>query len=323
MKSDKIDFKDLIKEDEYLMLWDITNLCNLKCEYCFYTEEYSSKAHPDVGKYDPEYIAECFNGTGKTWLLYLNGGEPFLYPHFDELLKILCRNHYISLNTNLTTHNLFEFVNNIPVERIRMINASFHVTELEKRKNGIEKFIENFLLLQHAGFNIILSYITYPPFFSRIEKDLNELKSKGLKNVGVKPFIGPYNGKFYPEAYTNEEKTLIRKNSLIPIEIEVSENKVSFYGRYCSSGQTSFFMDCSGNIFRCASLKRRYGNLFSGKYSVDKFVKPCPIKMCGCPWAAVIGLKDKRAPNFLILIERIFEAFYTKRNLNRQNIYRS
>jgi hypothetical protein len=45
-----------------------------------------------------------------------------------------------------------------------------------------------------------------------------------------------------------------------------------------------FRMDPSGNLYRCSSSYKRYGNLFKARYIEDKTPAPCPLLDCACPY---------------------------------------
>jgi sulfatase maturation enzyme AslB (radical SAM superfamily) len=66
--------------------WKINNLCNFQCKYCFY-EDHSE--HPLTNKHTQEEIVSAFDRTGETWTIEIDGGEPFLYPKFVDLIEKL------------------------------------------------------------------------------------------------------------------------------------------------------------------------------------------------------------------------------------------
>jgi len=269
---------------DHMVFWQLNDLCNFRCLYCFCGEEKLSREHPDVGKYSPEHIARCFNRTGKTWQVHMSGGEPFLYPDYVGLCAELTRNHYISINTNLSTSNVKEFADTIDPRKVIFINAGLHIGEREKTEDGVELFIDRVKYLQEKKFNIDVGYLAYPPLFPRMEKDIDRLRSGGIRLVNAKTFRGFYKGKTYPAAYTPAEKKLVDQYALDPREEEVLNRKVNFFGRLCATGCKYFRMDPSGGIFRCSTSMKKYGNLFEEKYSLDWVPRPCPLLNCDCPY---------------------------------------
>ena len=101
--------------------WRINLLCNFRCEYCFYSVFIVDRKKQTINtddEYNIEKIVEGFNKTGLTWLVYISGGEPFLQPDFLELCRGLTEKHYISINTNLSTRNIYDFAKHINPEKV-------------------------------------------------------------------------------------------------------------------------------------------------------------------------------------------------------------
>src|ERR1035438_7664723 len=86
--------------------WTLNLLCNYDCDYCFCR---ASTEHRLVGRISPEQYLEFFNSTGKIWLLHLTGGEPFFHPNFVGLCRTLTSRHFISVNSNLSSHRVRDF----------------------------------------------------------------------------------------------------------------------------------------------------------------------------------------------------------------------
>ena len=273
----------------YHVMWRLNQLCNYKCVYCFRdgVDEDRLKEHPDCGKYGPEKIAECFDNTQRTWRIHMTGGEPFLYPKFVELARALARNHQLSINTNLSTPNIYDFASEIPPSTVHAINATAHILELEKRGNALKKFVEKLLLLQGNGFRVRLMYITYPPLLTRLKKDLNYFESEGIKDLIIKVFRGSYEGEIYPNCYSEEQIKFIKGLGLSRYERAILAGKNDFLGRLCSTGHKAFNMDISGNLTRCCSIEKKYGNLFEQNYHFEKSSIPCSARSCICLYQGI------------------------------------
>ncbi len=307
---------EVVGAPEYMMGWHLNNLCNFQCEYCFCSKDTLSREHPDCGKYSQQHIAKCFDDTGKMWRIHMSGGETFLYPRFVELAEVLTEKHYISINTNLSTPNVYEFADVIPPEKVLTINAALHIMERNKRKGGQEKYIDKFLYLQDKGFDIRLEYVTYPPLFHRLVKDIEHFRSQGIKVINLKIFRGTYRGKLYPESYTNDEKLVINSYAVDTREISIlEERKVNFFGMLCSAGKKSFRLDVSGQLTRCATLRKEYGNFFTGKYYFGESPVPCPVKECGCSYEGMRLVQNQKGSAFSIFKERVLEEYFRIRPL--------
>lgn len=305
---------------DYQMMWITNILCNFTCVYCSAkpdlflkdcteTERGILRESPEIGKYSPQYIAKCFDDTGETWKIHLmGGGELFLYPSFIDLAETLTRNHYIALTTNLSTSNVYQFAEAISPERVVHIHASLHIVEREQRKDGISEFIKKVLHLQNKGFNISVHYVTYPPLFPRLLEDMDFFKAQGVDTYFTRPFQGVYAGRLYPESYTQEQKDIINLSTMDTREVDFM--KVNALGRYCHTGQRFFHMDHLGNLARCLSSSKKYGNLFTGEYHFDESPRPCPVMVCRCPLLYDGYIEARKAQPFSILKEMLLEAYY-------------
>jgi len=266
-----------------MMLWKTNQRCNFSCEYCFCSVEELSKEHPLCGRVPPERIARRFDETGRSWTVFMTGGEPFLYPDFLGLCRELSKNHFLAMNTNLSTSNVARFADEVDPSRVRRINASFHILTLE-RTNKLGDFLRNLLRLQDGGYPVNVEYVAYPAMFSRIERDLRGLETSGARTVNLKVYRGTYAGKLYPRDYTPEEKTLFLRKGQDPTEMEFIDDPFAFRGRTCRTGVDFLFMGLDGRIRRCPGSAKSYGDFLAGHYVMDKAPRACPFPRCTSPW---------------------------------------
>lgn len=306
----------MAKDNISMISWNTNKLCNFSCPGCFAGE--TTREHDEVGKYNYKKIAKAFEKTGRTWQIHMSGGEPFLYPDFVDLCFLLDKNNYLSMNTNLSTSNVKDFSNKINPQKVKFINAAIHITEREKHKNGVEKFIDNYISLIENNFTVSCSYVSYPQLFSRIERDFEYFKSKGV-DIVVKAFRGEYEGKVYPAAYKESEINLMTKLGMFPGEIKIANNKTNFFRYSCGYGYKDFVMDISGDVRRCSTSKKKYGNLFHGTFKPDIKSKPCPFKNCTCPYQGIRGTKDSNRSTSLASF--LFELMTEAKSINKQAIF--
>jgi len=310
------------KHNGPMMSWVLNQRCNFTCEYCFYTKEYLAKENPNVGKYSPEHIAKQFDNTGKNWYIYINGGEPFLYPKFIDLCEHLTQKHYVSINSNISTSNCIDFAERINPDKVYSIEASLHIQEREQR-NNLKRYIKNFLKFQENGFPIQVVYVTYPDLFDRIESDIEMLKNEGIKIINLKVFRGYYKSNYYPQAYSNEQKKIIEKHALDKNEINILEESLSFFGKKCAAGYDFFLMDASGDVRRCSSSAKSYGNFFDGTFKSDKSARACPFHVCSCPYEGMNRTSAKKDNVFNISKEILREGTpYVYKKARPIKIYR-
>ncbi|MBI2968682.1 MAG: hypothetical protein HYY40_12850 [Bacteroidetes bacterium] len=252
------------------------------------------KDPPEVGQLTPAQIKAAFDKTGKKWALFIGGGEPLLYPDFIKLVNTLKINHAIQISTNLFNKNVREFAERVTPENIININASVHI--LHHSSGSLAKFIQNYHLYMDKGFDITVSYVTYPPLFKRMKEDFAYLKSQGIKTIIPLTFQGFFEGKKYPGSYTSDQVKMILENVHEPLELLITLDRMKFYNRMCRAGSGYFFMDYRGDVWRCATIKESCGNLFNGTFSSRPGPAACPVDQCNDACFGIISQVEEPFP---------------------------
>ena len=103
--------------------WVINDFCNFNCEYCYP----DAKMNKFIGLRDISKIVDGFRRTGLKWLIYITGGEPFMFPRFVDLCEKLTKEHIISVNSNISHADVFHFAERINPERLRCVHCSLHI----------------------------------------------------------------------------------------------------------------------------------------------------------------------------------------------------
>lgn len=265
----------------YSFDWHLTDYCNFNCAYC----------HPQIKKFKnrklpysmtSKEVANCFNRLKRKSLLSLSGGEPFLYPDFVDLCKYLTEaGNYLSINTNLSIRGLIKkFAEKIDPKYIKGIYASLHILERERLGLKIDDFIKDVVLLQNKKFPIIVYYVMYPPLFNRFEKDCNHLKKKGIKVLALKIFKGIYQGKKYPDAYTEKERRKMINYRFNDYPYTLSYLQGETYltkGKLCWAGVKFFKVEVDGRVHRCPADEENFGNIFQGTFRPKNKPYPCKV----------------------------------------------
>jgi MoaA/NifB/PqqE/SkfB family radical SAM enzyme len=282
-----------IMQYENQMLWHLNDLCNMACEYCFFPT--GQKDDPEINRLSPLEKARAFDNTGRTWAIFMSGGEPLLYPNFIELVNLLKQKHYIHISTNLYNKNVKAFAEEVSPEHIININASSHV--YVHNSKSLARFIENYHLFKQKGFDITVSYVTYPPLLKRMRQDFEFLKSQGIDVIIPLTYQGVYNGKPYPASYTREEILLIKELVHEPLELYITTSSMKFKNKLCKAGSNFFYMDVKGNVYRCATLNTvPMGNLFNGTFAAHRAPTPCPAEYCNDACFGITSQVEKLTP---------------------------
>lgn len=285
--------------------WHLNRACNFRCEYCFISGgDMQRKGH------DVDRVISAFKSVPFTWeTIHMSGGEPFLFPKYVELCKKLTelKNvEKISINTNLSTKNVFDFADKINPEKVDSIHASLHLSQ----RNDFNDFAEKVSYLREKGFNIFASQVIYPPLFEKYKEAFEYFQKKRI-DIEPKIFRGFYRLKHYSEAYSKKEKDTIlqykglckeklRENSFRKAEYKEDFDKSfgnpSWIGSVCNAGFNYVVIQFDGDCYRCHSDSCYLGNLFAG--SLKLFEKPikCISKTCNCPVEGFMGCEEK--PNY-------------------------
>jgi organic radical activating enzyme len=234
--------------------WTVNYKCNLHCVYCWYSLKedsylakdnsylrrslsrllqigvvsaikiaWSQRRHNLSEAIDISALRKALNKTNKIYKFSFTGGEPFLVPNIIDACAEITKKHFLSISTNLTSGKISEFVEKIDPQRVVVINASCHIKELE-RLNLVDKYINNFNLCKERGFDITTTERAYPPLSAEAEKYKEFFKNKGIE-LRFAQFCGKYNGKLYPEAYTDEEIRVFGLEDVLEIKMFHSKNK--------------------------------------------------------------------------------------------------
>jgi MoaA/NifB/PqqE/SkfB family radical SAM enzyme len=273
--------------------WELNIFCNFSCEYCFYSKDRKAKNKKYAGHENIEQIVDFFDKSGRTWLIHMSGGEPFIHPRFIELCSKLTKKHYISINTNLTSSSIKNFIETIDPSRVAFIHCALHYEE-RRRHNLINSFIDKFNKLKSRNYNSFVSQTLYPPSIDNFEAIFTLFKNE---NIAIRPkaFSGFVGGKQYPAAYTNKEKELLAEYSGADSQERVSlfqmdqcfvekyiTGDLSFKGLPCDAGKTFVRIKYNGDIVRCHASKKPLGNIFKGIMTLSKKAELCPFHQCPC-----------------------------------------
>jgi MoaA/NifB/PqqE/SkfB family radical SAM enzyme len=294
-----------------MITWSIINQCNFHCSYCFIHDKHIEPIIPiDIHK-----LKENLSLLQKEWVFYITGGEPFLEKKIVEICKIITQKHYVSLNTNLSLKEVFHFADEINPERVLSISAAVHINEREKRDKNLRSYIEKICYLQKKGFNIIVSYVVSPDLLGRVKDDMEHLRASGVEKVRMKVFRGIYKGKFYPDAFNNEEREFLKTIEFDYPELDILLKKHNYRGKQCRAGKDFFIMDRNGNLKRCSNTFRTYGNFFESSMNRDAVIRPCPVKKCGCPYEGIRNVMNSNSSYNALIREEVNHKYQESKHI--------
>jgi MoaA/NifB/PqqE/SkfB family radical SAM enzyme len=223
-------------------------------------------------------VVERFVATGKDITFGFTGGEPLIYPGFLEICsKIVEKTTFrLALDTNLSI-DIRPWTEIVPANRVNYIYSSLHIIERERIPGGIERFLDSVLMLQKRDYNTITNYVFYPPLIQRFPKDYDFFERQGVRII-PKAFKGKYEGRLYPDAYTDEERSILLKYN--PDEAFAAKVP-DFYGKRCRAGLSLLRINLDGEVIRCVGDSSSLGNVFTG-FVLYEHPQPCNVHRCPC-----------------------------------------
>lgn len=278
--------------------WILMSTCNFRCVYCFWdTQALGRRISPPGGV---RQLASFFDNTGLTWLLHLTGGEPFHYPQFVDLCRLITLNHFISINTNADSDYVRTFAETIDPGRVDFINCGLHIQQRQQR-NRTEVFVRNVGILQARGFDVFASSVMYPPIFTEFPGIWDWYAAKGIILI-PKALQGLHFGSSYPESYTNAEQALfieysgraaeayqrqfsrrVEPPTINPLidSTHFLDGLGDFRGQLCTAGRDFVRIRENGDIRRCGPGEV-LGNIVEGRFNRRPGASVC--KEIECPY---------------------------------------
>ena len=296
-KSDR----SLVVPNRVFVTWDIHYACNYRCEYCFFCKKWDEVAkenkYPGLDTW--EKIWDDFYKKYGSAHIHVSGGEPFTYPDFMDLVVYLTENHTIEFDTNLS-FDVDEFISKVSPGRVKFATA-FHPGFA-----NFKVYFEKVLKLKECGFDIGINYVAFPKQLSQM-KEYKKAFDKEHISFTIMPFRGEFEGRAYPQGYTDEEKALIIE---CDSNLTVSSKMIEWYGKdklqrrgvVCRMGQMYTKVHPNGEAFRCCFINDngKLGNLIEGTFALWDEPKLCEYPECPCWTAMVIGTEGQWQDHWVI-----------------------
>lgn len=257
--------------------------CNFHCTYCV-AGHGDAYAKPQ-SQWDEERFKVIINNICQ--LPYdINirlgvGGEFFISKLLVDGARKLSNQHNVH-SVNLITNLSFSVAQYDKVfkgfdqSKIALV-ASFHPTEVNDHEGWFHKAAT---LNQKYDFAVIM--VGFPDFFDQLQDYKNYLNALGVE-VFIQPFVGPLNGKHYPQDYSEEQRKLLREMIYSRHDYEYLVN-VKRPG-LCNAGYKSLFVNPVGHVFPCGMghWEEKLGDFTqSPALELGTVPLPCPFNSCQC-----------------------------------------
>lgn len=273
-------------DGEISFAWDIHYRCNFRCPYCWFFDNWAQQASRNIYLSPQEWLKiwqRVFDKYGEVRIA-ITGGEPFIYPHFIELIKELSAIHIIKITTNMSG-DIETFVKEVSPRRV-YLDLNFH--PLFTR--NLDEFIRKIKLLHGAGFDAGVCYLAYPPQMSRLNF-YKQLFEKNKIRFALAAFWGSYNNKKYPDSYTSQEKELIKPFLGDVDRMTYHLDSTSPKGKLCNAGYKYANVQGDGKVVRCAQYAHQpFANIMDCDFRL--FDRPLPCENDSCPGNEYSNLVD-------------------------------
>lgn len=232
--------------------------CNLRCHYCYITQNQLFSKELPCFEHSPETIAKALSPERMGGICMLNmcgQGETLLPPEVPLIVKkCLETGNYVTIVTNGTMTKRFETIAEMPKELLERLFFKFSLQYLEfKRLNILENFATNVNLMRQAGASITVEITPNDELIPYID----EVKDYSLKHFGALPHVSVARDMRDPKItiltkYTKEEYEKIWST----FESPMFKFKLPIFGEkrneFCYAGDWSFFVNLNdGNMYQC------------------------------------------------------------------------
>ena len=175
---------------KYIECYIPTETCNLRCLYCYITQQRKFDSKLAQFEHDPKEIrlALSVNRLGGVCMLnFCAGGETLLGEEVIDVIKeLLEEGHFLSVVTNGTLSARFDQIVKFPpalLERL-FIKFSFHYLEL-LRTGLMDAFFKNIEKVRRAGSSFTVEITAADELIPFIE----DIKSLSMDQLGVLPHL--------------------------------------------------------------------------------------------------------------------------------------
>lgn len=231
----------------------VTERCNLNCSHCnMFIPHYESPKHRNIDTIIND-IELFFNKVDYVSVFHLVGGEPFLYPNIENVIRHILLNHIDKIDKLIITTNGTVIPKESTLELLKsndiILSVSNYSDKLPNLKNKITRTLEEYKT------NQINHYVR-----SEIEwYDFGDLRIKGGRTTEqlinhfdscTAPFRGLNDGKFY-YCHLNTSAVLTKlfpsnENDFIKMDTISKHDLIKFDLGYTDLGYITFCDNCNG-----------------------------------------------------------------------------
>lgn len=273
--------RPLIRDDEVRLrlTWSAPAICRAtpRCPYCTFQDCYAGQ--PALPAPTEDFlraflsIREQVGGPIQVSVCF---GEPTDDPDTLAILADLALDNRVDIVTNLLAP--LEVWAQFPATGNVQLCTSWHpqlyacLGDFLDRRDNVAR-----LGIGCGAVNIV----AYPPYLPRLREWQNACRARGA-SVVIIDYLGSYRGADYPDAYTQDERRVIRQLGVEVFGEQTRWDDTSPRGRLCRAGKDYAFVDHEGNVRRCYMTTQPLGSVLAGDVCLLNAAAPCDADRCGC-----------------------------------------
>lgn len=176
--------------------WEITSLCNFKCDYCSYR---FGKGFISLDR--AKYIIDKVSVSKYTPSIGITGGEPTLHPDFGEILKYtydnLSNGILVVTNATMDPDRIKQILCDIPNPGKIWFYLTYH-----HGHTNIDKYVKFANTVKHCGVKLAIKPVLIPEKFDEIR----EIFDNHLKYINYDMmYMKHVRGHLTSNCYTDEQ----------------------------------------------------------------------------------------------------------------------
>ena len=260
-------FGVVAEDNQYQVSYELTNMCNLKCNHCFNESDRDSHCGLPLEKVK-RLIDELVSKNVKSF--YITGGEPTIYQYFEEVLKhINLKGAEAILATNgLEIESIIPVIKRYvsPVGVFISLDGLYNIHDEFRNKQGaFEKVVENIKRLISQQIPVRISTVIWEKNIAQLEQMVEFVKKLGVYQIHFTVLVSVGRAKQnsmevdenrYKEI-TGIVKELDQQYSYDVFKVTMRRNEMlSENCENCMAGKKIIHIDVNGNIHPCSWIAK-------------------------------------------------------------------
>ncbi|WP_417335302.1 radical SAM protein [Halobacteriovorax marinus] len=318
----KLGFSFLLsKKYPFVAAIRLNDQCNLKCDYCD-----SYKMNKVIPFQDLIAYLDSLHQKGCRMVI-LSGGEPFLYPHREELMDwLISKNFYISINTNgrsIENSSYRSFIDRAD-QLMLSLDGSKYSTDKHRGTGCYDAVIKTLDYIKPKKIKATISCVlTKVNTNKETYLHLAEIHKKYNASIEFNPVTerGRINNSEASLSLAPSKDQLIEFRDLFKSAPKLYPNDPTIILNYfinpkpitCKTIKYALYIDVTGDIFPCINVtdldSAKYSSI-NEKYPTLNHKKKVTCDVCTCPTLTRANMLLGQSNMKLKLLRNSIERFF-------------